>query len=279
MGCAHPPAAQYDLNAPISFCKCAPVPGNPLRTFAISQIARTHDATAGFLASVFSTPKRMTIHRLFHGILQIVKWPMALAAVLLLPACLWALYWEVSVSLHLLAWVFAGAAAYLVAWYCVIRTWTVDWLSTFEHEITHCIFAWLTGNRVTGLKVTLRQGGNMTFVGTPNWLIALAPYFFPTVTVILLLVLPHASFLSGTQRQFLIGLSLAYHLTSTWTETHHAQTDLQKAGFLFCWMFLPAANVAVLGMVLAAARNGWPGMQQWVHWVEVSPWLPRQIGA
>lgn len=225
------------------------------------------------------TPEHMSLHRLSHGILQITKWPVALAAVVLLPACVWALCREFSFSLQSLAWVFAGATAYTAVWYFVIRKWTVDWLSTFEHEITHCIFAWLTGNWVTGLKVTLRQGGHMTYVGSPNWLMTLAPYFFPTVTVILLLLAPYFSFLSGIKGQFLIGLSLAYHLTSTWTETHHAQTDLQKAGFLFCWMFLPAANVAGLGMVFAAARAGWPGVQQWVQWVQISPWLPKGLGS
>lgn len=210
-------------------------------------------------------------------LLQILKWPVALIAFAFLPSTLWALGYQMRTGLEALAIVLGGVAIYALVWWWLIRHWTVSWLSTLEHEITHGIFALLTGHRVQGLRVTLRDGGHILLLGPGNWLIDVAPYFFPTATVVLILVLPWVPFLHGGWGQLLLGLSLGYHLTSTWTETHHAQTDLQKAGFFFCWLFLPAANVAGLGLMLAAAQAGWGGMLDWLGVAWSSPWRPEVI--
>jgi hypothetical protein len=77
-----------------------------------------------------------------------------------------------------LTFVFPGGLTYGAFWWVSIRKWTISWLSTFEHEITHCLFAWLTGNKVGEIQITLRGCGHMTVLGSPNWLIDVAPYFF-----------------------------------------------------------------------------------------------------
>lgn len=46
-----------------------------------------------------------------------------------------------------------------------------------------------------------------------------------------------------------MGFTLAYHAQSTWHETHAGQTNLKESGWLFCWLFLPAANVLMLLVV------------------------------
>ncbi len=208
-------------------------------------------------------------------LLTVIKWPVALVAFVFLPSTLWALGYQMAADLSALGIVLGGVALYVLVWWWLIRHWTVSWLSTLEHEITHGIFALLTGHRVTGLKVTLRDGGHILLLGPGNWLIDVAPYFFPTATVLLIAVLPWIPFFQGPWGQLLLGLSLGYHLTSTWTETHHAQTDLQKAGFLFCWLFLPAANVVGLGLTLAVAQAGWAGVLEWLGVALSSPWRPE----
>jgi len=208
---------------------------------------------------------------------QFLKWPVALTALAFLPSAVWALGYQITNDVLALALVLSGAAAYALVWWWQIRRWTVSWLSTFEHEITHCIFAFLTGHRVTGLKVTLRDGGQIMLLGPGNWLIDVAPYFFPTATVVLILVMSWVPSFAGTTGQLALGLTLGYHLTSTWTETHHAQTDLQKAGVLFCWLFLPTANVVSLGLTLAAAESGWDGVLAWLGVAASSPWRPSAI--
>lgn len=50
----------------------------------------------------------------------------------------------------------AGMLLYLAFWYKFMRDAGISFLSKPEHEITHCVFAWLTFNRVVALKATLR---------------------------------------------------------------------------------------------------------------------------
>lgn len=216
----------------------------------------------------------MPSHRLFYLLLTAIKWPLAFLSVMYFPSMAWALWQEIFLDVSTLAYVFLGSVCYGVVWWFTIQHWRVGWLSTLEHELTHCLFAWLTGNKVGEIKVTLRDGGHMTYTGSPNWLIDVAPYFFPICTFLLLLIAPLFPSLNVIWYQLAIGISMAYHITSTFTETHPGQTDLQKAGFVFCWMFLPTANLACLGLTLAGAREGWSGISNWFGLVYAAPWNP-----
>ncbi len=214
----------------------------------------------------------MPIHRFTYFTLATIKWPVALLSVVFLPSMAWALWQELSADPGAYLFVVVGALSYGALWWLAIRKWRISWLSTFEHELTHCLFAWMTGNKVGEIKVTLRSGGHMTVIGSPNWLIDLAPYFFPTGAVTLLVLSALVPGLDPWVWQAAVGLSLCYHFTSTLAHTHRGQTDLQKAGFLFCWMFLPAANVVGLGLTLAVARTGWTGISHWFSMVQLAPW-------
>ena len=97
------------------------------------------------------------------------------------------------------------------------------------------------------------------------------------MTVVLLLVMPLMDALEGVAMHVIIGASMAYHGTSTWTETHHAQTDLQEAGFVFSFLFLPAANLLSFSLVFAALRAGWTGMGQALLSVFHSPLSPWRL--
>lgn len=207
----------------------------------------------------------MAFHQKTGTALRIIKWPVAIISTMSLPFTALATF-ELCIS-HLLvaAWLLIGVLSYFTVWFFIIRHWSHLWLSTFEHEITHCLFALLSGNRITGLKVTLKNGGHMSYVGTENWLIDTSPYFFPTVTFILILLMPWLPELHTSGGQFFIGVTLCYHLTSTWTETHLGQTDIQKAGFLFCWLFLPGANIIFFGITLATAIGGWETAGLWFN--------------
>ena len=153
----------------------------------------------------------------------------------------------------------------------------MSFFSTLEHEITHCIFAVITFNRVTGLRATLREGGRMTYEGSGNWLVTISPYFFPTVTVTLLLAMPLVNAQGTIAMHLAIGASMAYHATSTWTETHHAQTDLRDAGFLFSICFLPTANLLSFSLIFATLRAGWSGFNESLYAILNSPLNPFQL--
>ena len=80
-------------------------------------------------------------------LLKILKWPVATVALLALPAAidalgessLWTLRGEEC------EWLLYGAGAYTLGWLLVFRhAFSGSYVSTFEHELTHAIFAWAT---------------------------------------------------------------------------------------------------------------------------------------
>ena len=150
-------------------------------------------------------------------------------------------------------WFGAGFGGYTIVWWLLFRRrFMGSYFSTFEHELTHALFAWMTLHRVVGLSVTWRRGGSCTFEGAGggNWLIAIAPYWFPTLVIPALILLYVAPEQELPQLQALVGVTTAYHVLSTWTETHRQQPDFQHSGKLFALLFLPTANLMVYGAII-----------------------------
>ncbi len=192
-----------------------------------------------------------------------LKWPAALLAVIAVPRLVVALGREaqsLAMTPWWLLWFLAGFFGFLAFWGWLGRVLPKfpRWAMTFEHEFTHALLAWLTLHRVTGLRASWR-GGHMSFQGQGNWLITLAPYFFPT----LCLLVPPAGLLMpwplSPLVQALLGAALAYHLASTYHELHREQTDLQQTGWIFCLLVLPSANLLAWASVLAYAHGGLSG--------------------
>ena len=57
-------------------------------------------------------------------------------------------------------------------------------LYVFGHELTHALWVWLMGGRVSRFRVG-REGGHI-LTDKNNFLIALAPYFFPLYSILVL---------------------------------------------------------------------------------------------
>ncbi len=192
---------------------------------------------------------------LLNQIINLCKWPIAVIALLLLPKMLRQCGEVLSyMANHLTHYqlLLVGAAAYTLLWLVWLRhSRMMHWFSTLEHELTHALVAVLTLNRVTGLNATA-TGGVMQFHGAGNWLITLAPYFVPTLSLLVLGLLALAKAAYYPVLLACMGLSLAYHTQSTWHELHGQQPDLKQAGWLFCWLFLPTANLAMLLVLLTA---------------------------
>ena len=217
-------------------------------------------------------------------LLAILKWPSALLSLLLLPGAAWAFADLVPLASDApqRVWpLIGGACGYWLLWLMFFRRPGFgSLLSTFEHELTHAVFAWATFHRVTGLKATWKDGGAVTIRGKGNWLILVAPYFFPTVTVIAVLALIWVPVEYLSIAAAIVGVTVAYHITSTWKETHPGQTDLQKAGYVFSVLWLPAANVVSYGAVLAFALAGAAGVGTYAEGIaERTAEIAQEIGA
>lgn len=195
-------------------------------------------------------------------ILGFIKWPLALAMLWSLPASLMML-WDFLVaqnySFSNLPPIGIGFTVYLLLWSLVFKRREVgSYFSTLEHELTHALFALLTGHSIQRIRVTAHEGGDIVYKGKGNWLITIAPYFFPTVTLLLLSIR-----LFIEQNYWLeigIGASIAFHITSTYVETHGAQSDLKQAGKFFSFCFLPTANVLTYSFIAFYLQSGWSGI-------------------
>lgn len=198
-----------------------------------------------------------------NSLINVLKWPVGLLMAWFLPGTVM-LLWHFAVTQEYTFQNFPpiviGFLGYMLLWSILFRRQAFgSYLSTLEHECTHALFAVLTGHTVRAMKVTSRNGGQIAYSGGEgNWLIVIAPYFFPTVTFILLLIRmfiePNYWFEIG------VGVSIGFHLGSTFYETHSGQTDLQKVGRFFAFCFLPSANILTYTFIATYLRSGWQGL-------------------
>ncbi|MEO2032786.1 MAG: hypothetical protein ABGZ35_11940 [Planctomycetaceae bacterium] len=208
-----------------------------------------------------------------------LKWPVAIAALLMLFSCVRTVLLMLA-TLHkshntLFLEIFGGVIGYVLLWHFFLRRTSISFFSTLEHELTHAIFALATFHPVTGLYASLRRGGHMQFRGKGNWLITIAPYFFPTATVCLCLIFSFVPSRSARHAALAFGISLGYHFVSTWNETHAAQSDLRKTGWPFAVLFLPTANGLAIGICIAFFFVGVSGVADliagiWDHFVQTA---------
>ncbi|NNF00979.1 MAG: hypothetical protein HKN25_18325 [Pyrinomonadaceae bacterium] len=102
-----------------------------------------------------------------------------------------------------------GFVLFLIVWVIFRRALQV--VCTFEHELTHLVFGLLFLKRPHAFVVTLREGGHVKLSGS-NFLIFLAPYFFPTISYFLI---PIAFFVPRESMPVylsILGASVAFHL-------------------------------------------------------------------
>jgi hypothetical protein len=160
-----------------------------------------------------------------------------------------------------LQYMFGGMAAYGGVWFLFLRHRARFWW-TFEHELTHVIFALLFGHEIRHFRASPDKGGSIHHRGrSNNFLIALAPHFFPTLSVVPLLLLFIVVPWAVPYVEFAVGVTVLYHVISTFYEARPHQPDLKGPGLLFSYTFIVLMNLVCLGTVLAmtgfGAEAGW----------------------
>ena len=180
------------------------------------------------------------------------KWIKFFIAMLLLPVCvgaartLWLVlragYGADTVWVPLLA----GAACWLVIFLLLPKPM---WLYVFGHELTHVLWTWLFGGQVKKMKVSAK-GGHVVISKT-NFLIALAPYFFPLYAVIILLIFALGNLIWGWHGgragfYLLLGAAYAFHVSLTVHILRTEQTDITSQGWLFSAVVIFLGNAVTL---------------------------------
>jgi hypothetical protein len=215
---------------------------------------------------------------------RVPKWCKTIIAVLLLPVCagaasaLWKVlrasgnadtFWVATLS---------GAACWVVIYLLLPKPM---WVYVFGHELTHALWTWLLGGRVRKFRASAK-GGHVV-VTKNNFIIALAPYFFPLYAVLVFAASATGRWLWDWQPyqawfHLLLGAAYAFHVTLTWHILQSHQSDIAEQGYLFSAViiFLGSLTVLLAGLPLLAAKIGVLTAFDW--WAECTLNVVRRLG-
>jgi hypothetical protein len=118
------------------------------------------------------------------------------------------------------------------------------------HELTHALWGLCMGARVGKINVT-KNGGHVELSKT-NFLITLAPYFFPFYTILLIALYALGNLFINLQPYhnlflFLVGATWAFHLHFTLHMlANRHQPDITEQGRLFSYTIIYCFNLFTL---------------------------------
>lgn len=139
-----------------------------------------------------------------------------------------------------------GFGVYLVMH---LLLWKPVFIHVMGHELTHALWAVILGGKIKSLLVS-QEGGQVTLSKT-NFFIALAPYFFPIYTF---MILPFY-FITAPKFHaipaFLIGFTLALHLALTFNSLRDRQSDIWEVGLFFSMAFIYLMNLIVIVIIIS----------------------------
>lgn len=154
-------------------------------------------------------------------------------------------------------WFFGlGLLIWLCAFFALPRPM---WIYVFGHELTHAVWVLLHGGKVSQFHVTPRGGHVLS--DRINTLIALAPYFFPIYSLLVIVIYGAASlFWDMTPFRpllyMLIGATWAFHITFTLWMIPRGQSDLTYGGTFYSLTIIYLLNLAILSVFLIIASPG-----------------------
>jgi hypothetical protein len=149
----------------------------------------------------------------------------------------------------------AGMAAFALCWTTIshpVRMYVLG------HELTHALWGLLFGARPSDVRVS-ETGGSVKLTKS-NFLITLAPYFFPFYTfVVVVVALVTSAFVKPLPFlplwMFLIGFTWAFHFLFTLETLTQRQPDVKLYGRIFSWVFIYLVNVALILVWMAATTR------------------------
>jgi len=154
----------------------------------------------------------------------------------------------------------AGSFAYLTA-HVLFRKPILTYV--FGHELTHAFFALLFGGKVKSFQASDR-GGRVTITKS-NFVITLAPYFFPLYTSAALFMYWLAIVAgAGNAAGWLVfasGTTYAFHLILTFFFLQTDQNDIKEHGAIFSYPLIYLFNIlfaALLLWLLLAENMSYP---------------------
>lgn len=217
---------------------------------------------------------------LIDRLIELFKWPFAVYMLFSIPAYTQSIYSFSFTSLKFVSLI-GGFFLFFISRSMSDKEFKAS-LEIAAHEVTHAFFALLTLHKVIKIQVDEdNKGGSMSFEGTGNWLIIIAPYFFPFFAFLFMIGVTFytkyfpTNFTANLIISGMLGFLLGYHMDVVGSQIHEKQTDLPKVSYTFCIMFLPSANLWAIGSILAFNSRGWEGLllyQKLINMLNANNW-------
>lgn len=200
------------------------------------------------------------------------KWVKWIIGILLLPICaslaqaLWLVLRASGAADEVWIALAAGAGCWVVIYRLLPKPM---WVYVVGHELTHVIWTWLFGGRVRKFRASAK--GGHVIVTKSNFLIALAPYFFPLYALVIALGFLVTRQIWGARLlavwfHLLLGAAYAFHLTLTWHVLKSSQSDIAGQGYLFSAVVVFLGNLLVLLIGIPLLAEGASVSTAFVWW-------------
>ena len=189
-------------------------------------------------------PMQNSLSILVFFILSIIKWPVFVIAIYLMPAIINSIlnilssYESSMTDLYIL--LFGASLMWLVAFF--YESLELTRLGFLEREFSRLIVQILSFNRIDGFVVHDRGGYiKPNSRSKQNWVTVLAPYLFPVNALLIMSVM----LLVGFKGEYLLSFMLMYHLQITSIRVHRHCKDINHAlsGVVFSIPVIVASNL------------------------------------
>lgn len=175
---------------------------------------------------------------------------------LLIPACaggvrtLWFLLNPISSADVVWVPLIGGIGCWLIVYVLLPKPMLIY---VFGHELTHAFWAWIFGGKLKRFKATSK--GGYVVVTKDNFVISLAPYFFPIYAIIVVVLYMVGDIIWDFHKyrsifHILLGAAYAFHITFTIYVLAEEQPDILLHGRLFSIAVIFLGNILVLVIAL-----------------------------
>lgn len=123
------------------------------------------------------------------------------------------------------------------------------------HELTHALWGSMLGASVLSMRVS-KTGGSVK-LSESNFIVALAPYFFPLYTMVVICAYFLSSVFFDLRGYYLlfiavVGFTLGFHIFFTISVLGQKQKDIGCYGRFFSYTLIYLMNVLIIGLVIVA---------------------------
>ena len=144
---------------------------------------------------------------------------------------------------------FFGTISYLVFFLAFKKPITTY---VFGHELTHVLWVLLFRGKIDSMKIS-KKGGYIR-ANRKNFLILLAPYFFPLYTLLTILAYIIVSYFHNIDRYFpivafAVGFTWSFHILLNALAISRTQDDFQHTGGFFSLVIVILLNIFILGLL------------------------------